>query len=197
MESFVSRRDHIIASAIDIISESGIEALSTKMLAMKENMSESSLYKYFGGIDEVLVEVVDQFVQFDNRIKNTVEAKDISNIDKMKEYFDTYATYYSNYTEITALLLNYESLLHHYNVREKIAGTISLKNETIEGLVKKAIEEGELVDYYEPKELTMLLFGIVYSVILNRRVIYHEKRMKDELNDLLGKTLDGLRRSEV
>lgn len=193
MESFVSRRDRIIASAIDIISESGIHALSTKTLAMKENMSEALLYKYFGGIDEVLIEVVERFVQFDNRIKNTIEAKDISNIDKLKEYFDTYTTYYSNYKEITAILLNYEALLHNYDVREKIAGTISIKNETVEGFIRKAIEEGELVDYYEPKELTMLLYGIVYSVVLNRRVHYHEKRMKDELNDLLGKTLDRLR----
>lgn len=194
MESFVSRRDHIIASAIDIISESGIDALSTKSLAMKENMSESLLYKYFGGIDEVLNEVVEQFVQFDERIKSTVEAKDISNVEKLKEYFDTYTTYYGNYPEITALVLNYESLLHNYDVREKIAGTISVKNETVEGFVRKAIEEGELVDYYEPKELTMLLYGIVYSVMLNRRVTYHEKRLKEELNDLLGKTLNGLKK---
>lgn len=196
MESFVSRRDHIIASAIDIISESGIHALSTKTLAMKENMSESLLYKYFGGIDEVLIEVVEQFVQFDNRIKSTVEAKNISNIDKLKEYFDTYITYYGNYKEITAILLNYEALLHNYDVREKIAGTISIKNETVEGFIRGAIAEGELVDYYEPRELTMLLYGIVYSVILNRRVTYHEKRMRDELNDLLGKTLDGLRKKQ-
>ena len=194
MESFVSRRDHIIASAIDIISESGIDALSTKSLAVKENMSESLLYKYFGGIDEVLIEVVDRFVQFDERIKSTVEAKDISNIDKLKEYFDTYTTYYGNYPEITALVLNYEPLLHNYDVREKIAGTISMKNETVEGLVRKAIEEGEIVDYYEPRELTMVLYGIVYSVMMNRRVTYHEKRLKEELNDLLNKTLTGLMR---
>ena len=58
-DSFVSRKDRIIASAIEIISESGLSALTTKNLALKENMSEALMYKYFGGIDEVLVEVVD------------------------------------------------------------------------------------------------------------------------------------------
>ena len=53
--SFVSRKDRIIASAIEIISEAGLTSLTTKTLAMKENMSESFLYRYFGGIDEVLV----------------------------------------------------------------------------------------------------------------------------------------------
>lgn len=196
MESFVSRRDRIVASAIDIISESGLDVLTTKTLASKENMSESLLYKYFGGIDEVLIAVVEQFVKFDARIKATVEGKDISYIDKLKEYFETYITYYCNYPEITALVLNYESLLHNYDVREKVAGTISLKNQTVEGFIKNAIAAGEIVDYYEPKELTMLLYGIVYSVMLNRRVTYHEKSLKEELTGMINKTLLGLSKNQ-
>ena len=47
--NFVNRKDRIIASAIEIISESGLSSLNTKTLAMKENMSESLLYRYFGG----------------------------------------------------------------------------------------------------------------------------------------------------
>ncbi len=108
MESFVSKKDRIVASAIEIISESGIELLTVKTLAAKENMSEALLYNYFGSINEVLIEVVEQFVQFDKRIKETVESKRISNIEKLRDYFDTYITYYGNYPEITALVLNYD-----------------------------------------------------------------------------------------
>ena len=60
-DSFVSRKDRIISSAIEIISESGLSALTTKNLALKENMSETLLYKYFGGINEVLIEVVETY----------------------------------------------------------------------------------------------------------------------------------------
>ena len=75
-DSFVSRKDRIIASAIEIISESGLSALTTKNLALKENMSEALMYKYFGGIDEVLVEVVETYSKFDKGIRQTVQAKD-------------------------------------------------------------------------------------------------------------------------
>jgi len=47
-ESFVSRKDRIIASAIEIISESGLSALTTNNLASRENIAEETLYKYFG-----------------------------------------------------------------------------------------------------------------------------------------------------
>ncbi len=194
MESFVSRKDRIVASAIDIISESGLDSLTTRNLALKENMSESLLYKYFGGIDEVLIEVVDRFTQFDDNIKATVEAKNISYTEKLIEYFDTYATYYGNYPQITALVLNYEELLHNYHVREKITKTINLKNDTVEGLIQGAIDAGEIVDYYTAKELLLLLYGTVYSILVNRRVRYQEMDLKDELNQLLHKTLDGIRK---
>ncbi len=80
-------------------------------------------------------------------------------------------------------------MLHNYEVREMIAGTITFKNETVEGFIQKAIEAGEITDDYSPKELTMLLYGIVYSVMLNRRVTYHEKSLKAELTELIDKTL--------
>ena len=90
--NFVNRKDRIVASAIEIISESGLASLTTKTLAMKENMSESLLYRYFGGIEEVLVEVVNTFTKFDSSIIATVEAKEISHLDKILEFLRTYST---------------------------------------------------------------------------------------------------------
>ena len=70
-DNYISRRDKIIASAIDLIGDAGLHALSTKNLALRENVSETLVYKYFGGIDEVLVEVVKQYVAFDDNIQKT------------------------------------------------------------------------------------------------------------------------------
>lgn len=82
-DSFISRKDRIIASAVEIISDSGLSALTTRNLALKENMSEALLYKYFGGINEVLIEVVDYYSRFDNGIRQTVKSKDGSHMQKL------------------------------------------------------------------------------------------------------------------
>ncbi|MBR6222320.1 MAG: TetR/AcrR family transcriptional regulator [Lachnospiraceae bacterium] len=192
MESAVSRKDRIVASAIEIISESGLEALSTKTLAMKGNMSESLLYKYFGGLEEVLIAVVEQFVQFDERIAATIDSRKSSYVGKLKEYFDTYATYYGNYMEITALVLNYENLLHNYSVREMIAGSITIKRDTVKRLIGEAIKAGEISDYFEPEELTNMLLGTMNSLLLDRRVTYHERALKDEMSELMTKMLNSV-----
>ena len=120
-DSFVSRKHRIIASAIEIISESGLSALTTKNLALKENMSEALMYKYFGGIDEVLVEVVETYSKFDKGIRQTVQAKDATYVEKLIDYLEAYATYYDNYYAISTLMLQYEELLHIVETRERIA----------------------------------------------------------------------------
>lgn len=183
VDSFISRKDRIIASAIEIISESGLAALTTKNLALKENMSEALLYKYFGSINEVLREVVDYYSKFDKVIRQTVQGKSESNIEKLTDYMEAYATYYDNYYAISTLMLQYEELLHMVDTREKIAWCITERLSFLEGLFQKAIDEGEIVDTFDASVLANNVTGMVMSHILERRIAYHKKSFKQEFMD--------------
>ncbi|MGN0435508.1 MAG: TetR/AcrR family transcriptional regulator [Wujia sp.] len=192
-DSFVSRKDRIIASAIEIISDSGLSALTTRNLAIKENMSEGLLYKYFGGIDEVLVEVVDSYSKFDRGIRQTVKCKDTSNIQKIIDYLEAYATYYDNYYAISTLMLQYEELLHNFDTREKISRCISDRLMFLEELYAAAIEDKEISDKLTPQELANNTTGVMMSHILSRRIVYHKRTFKQEFMDNINKWIDIIR----
>lgn len=168
--SFINRKDRIIASAIEIINEAGLASLTTKTLAMKENMSESLLYRYFGGIDEVLVEVVDTYTKFDKAMLATIEAKPISHFDKVLELFRTLGTYYSGYEEMAAIVLNYEELLHNVNTRETIAQCIEMRTDFVKKELQAAIDEKEIFDLFTAEELACIFFGTMERDLLNRRI---------------------------
>lgn len=168
--NFVNRKDRIIASAIEIISEAGLASLTTKNLAMKENMSESLLYRYFGGIEEVLVEVVDTFTKFDRSMIATVEAKEISHFERVLEMLGTLSTYYDGYYEMVAIVLNYEEFLHNVNTREAIAECIKMRTNFVRKELKAAMDEGEIIDVFTPEELSNLLLGSLNRDLLNRRI---------------------------
>lgn len=185
IDSFVSRKDRIIASAVEIISESGLAALTTKNLAMKENMSEALLYKYFGGINEVLVEVVDRYLMFDKGIRKTIRAKEGSALEKLDDYMTAYATYYDNYYAMSTLMLHYEELLHNSDTREKIAWGITERLTFLEEIFKEAMEKKEIVDIISPAELANNFTGMLMAHILSRRIVYHKKTFKQELLDNL------------
>lgn len=192
-DSFVSRKDRIIASAVEIISESGLSALTTKNLALKENMSEALLYKYFGGIDEVLVEVVETYSKFDRGIRQTVQAKETSNVEKIMEYLEAYATYYDNYYAISTLMLQYEELLHIMETREKIAWCITERLAFLEQLFQNAMDAGEISDVFSASVLANNVTGMAMSHILERRISYHKKSFKEEYMDNIRKWMGLLR----
>lgn len=179
-DSFISRKDRIIASAIEIISDSGLSALTTKNLALKENMSEALLYKYFGGINEVLMEVVEFYSKFDKGIRQTVKAKDESYVQKIMDYVEAYATYYDNYYAISTLMLQYEELLHNVDTREKIAWCITERLSFIEDLFQGAIDAGEIKAVMSATTLANNLTGILMTHILNRRINYHKRSLKED-----------------
>jgi len=168
--NFVNRKDRIIASAIEIISEAGLASLTTKNLAMKENMSESLLYRYFGGIEEVLVEVVDTFTKFDRSMIATVEAKEISHFERVLDMLGTLSTYYDGYYEMAAIVLNYEEFLHNVNTREAIAECIKMRTNFVRKELKAAMDEGEIIDVFTSEELSNLLLGSLNRDLLNRRI---------------------------
>lgn len=195
-DSFISRKDRIISSAIEIISDSGLSALTTRNLAIKENMSEALLYKYFGGINEVLIEVVDYYTRFDKQIRHTFMAKEGANIQKLRDYLDAYATYYDNYYAISTLMLQYEELLHNIDVREKISWCIVERQQFIADLFDKAIKSDEIIDLFTPEELATNVTGVIMSHILNRRIVYHKKTFRQELMGNIDKWFDLLKKDK-
>lgn len=192
-DSFVSRKDRIISSAIELISESGLSALTTKNLAQKENMSDGLIYKYFGSMDEVLLEIVETYSKFDKGIRQTVQSKYISYVEKLMEYLEAYATYYDNYYAISTIMLQYEELLHIVATRERIAWCITERLSFLAGLFQGAMDAGEIVDSFSADVLANNVTGMAMSHILERRISYHKKSFKEEYMDNIHKWMDLLR----
>ena len=193
--SFINRKDRIIASAIEIINEAGLASLTTKTLAMKENMSESLLYRYFGGIDEVLVEVVDTYTKFDKAMLATIEAKPISHFDKALELLRTLSTYYAGYEEMAAIVLNYEELLHNVNTRETIARCLEMRTGFLRRELQAALDDNEIINTFTAEELACILLGTMERDLLNRR-IQNESRSHEQMATSILDKLDVMLRNQ-
>ena len=185
--NFINRKDRIIASAIEIISEAGLASLSTRTLAMKENMSESLVYRYFGGIEEVLVEVVETFTKFDKGIIVTIESKDIPHLDKVVEFTKMLATNYTGYQELAAIALNYEGFLHNVNTRETMAACLKNRRDYIISEFQAAIDEGEIRDDFTAVELADMVLGTLNRDLLNRRIEFDNRSHEQISNNWLTK----------
>lgn len=185
-DSYISNRDKIVASAIELIGDLGLHALTPKNLARKQNISDTLIYKYFGGIDEVLIAVVNEYAAFDINIQRTVDHLDGSYIDKIRYYADTYATYYDNYIGMGAIMLHYEELLHMSETREIISECVLKRNDFVCSLFQGAIENKEIRPVFTPKELTLVFNGLFTEGLLERRNQYSRKSFRVEMKEMIG-----------
>ena len=187
--SFISQQDRILVAAIELISESGLSALTLKGLAMKGNIQENVIYKHFGGINEVLIAVVEFFVKFDRSIMDTVRSKESDTFTKIQDFFDVYATYYGNYKEISVIILNYEELLHNSDTREMISQCIEERARFLTELIEAGMQSGEIKNDMKASDLAETLISIMNGMILSRRVIYHEESLKQQLMQIINQVL--------
>ena len=185
-DSYISNRDKIVASAIELIGDLGLHALTPKNLARKQNISDTLIYKYFGGIDEVLIAVVNEYAAFDINIQRTVDHLDGSYIDKIRYYADTYATYYDNYIGMGAIMLHYEELLHMSETREIISECMLKRNDFVCSLFQGAIENKEIRPVFTPKELTLVFNGLFTEGLLERRNQCSRKSFRVEMKEMIG-----------
>ena len=185
-DSYISNRDKIVASAIELIGDLGLHALTPKNLARKQNISDTLIYKYFGGIDEVLIAVVNEYAAFDINIQRTVDHLDGSYIDKIRYYADTYATYYDNYIGMGAIMLHYEELLHMSETREIISECMLKRNDFVCSLFQGAIENKEIRPVFTLKELTLVFNGLFTEGLLERRNQYSRKSFRVEMKEMIG-----------
>jgi AcrR family transcriptional regulator len=169
-KSFISIKDRIVADAIKLISDSGVESLSLESVAMMGGVPLDVVIRNFGDRDGLLVEVCKEYVKFDPQVEATIESKDISHMDKIFEYFKMLATYYTNYGDVAAFVVDYESFLHIVATRNIVSECIARRRDFIMKEYELAVKCGEVKEVFTPNEFATILFGSCSRDILYRHI---------------------------
>ncbi len=188
--NYISRKDKIVIAAIDIIDELGVQSLSSKNIAARENISEALIYKHFKSLQEIILEVVKTYVKFDNSIINTLINKDISNKEKIQEFFEMYGVYYENYPAITAVSKVIEHLLHYEEAKEIICNSLKNNLEFLEEVIKDGLANNEFKTVFEPRELSTVLIGNLEMIVSIWRISDKSYKLTDKINDSIKKIVD-------
>ena len=155
------------------------------------------IYKCFTNTDEILVEVVNLYFRFDKGIFSTLESRSITNLEKIKMYVDNYGTYYNNYFSLSAIMLQYEELLHNTNTREIVQQGFLERRENLAKIFDNAISNGEIKADVKGEMLADNLLGMFIVCSLNRRVMVMSRSFKDEIDIQYSKWIESLCNNKV
>lgn len=141
----IYRKDSIVITAIEIISELGIQGLTSKEISNREDISEGTLFSHFNNMNEIIIAVLNYNLEIDRSINETVEIKNLSPIDSIKLLASIYSENYENYPESTCLI-NISNVLFQDEISKR-AEEIEYK---ILSYLKSLIEKAQISKNINP-----------------------------------------------
>jgi len=193
MSKLLHTKESLILSTIEVISEQGLQGLTTREVAKRQGISESTIFKHYKSKNELILAVLEYFSQYDQAIIESLGLKAFKPIESIMYFVEAYVTYYENYPAITAITLSYEGLMREAELSAEVFRIFTKRITTIQFLIEKAKQQKEIPSFIDPKSLTDLIIGMERVVVLRWRLDNYSFSLKDHTLSTLKMLLNGLK----
>lgn len=197
MKNYLSRKEKIRITAIEIIFHEGIQALSVKNIAKHEGIAPSLLYRYYQGMEELLKDIISELGKFDSRIYQSIKSSNLNAKEKILKFIETLAEYYQNYPEITPILTSYEFFRSNPVLEEAFYGFLVKQRQYINDFIREGIKEKTFSRDTDSDIYTTIIMGAMKEGIFQWRITVqkggmNEPSLKVSLLAITNKLLTGL-----
>ena len=190
MSKLLHTKESLILSTIEVISDQGLQGLTTREVAKRQGISESTIFKHYKSKNELILAVLDYFSQYDQAIIESLGLKEFKPIEAITYFVEAYVTYYENYPEITAITLSYEGLIHEVELIDVVKRIFAKRVNTIRSLLEEAQRQNEITQDVDPESLADLIIGLERVVVLRWRLDNYNFSLKEHTLTALKMLLD-------
>ncbi|MBZ9621867.1 TetR/AcrR family transcriptional regulator [Clostridium sp. FP2] len=159
----LKRKDSIIITAIEVLYEAGINGMTIKEIAKRQNISEPAIYRHFNGKREIIKEILRKYSIYDEVIKNTILDNNMGGKESIKYFCRAYAEYYQNYPEITTVMFSFDIFKYDEDANKEMKNIIKNRYDLLYGFVSKAIDKKEVSLNKDIQALTDSIFSILWT----------------------------------
>lgn len=189
MEALINRRESLVLTAIDIINELGIQGLSTREVAKRQNMSNAAIFSHFKSKNELIEAVLDYYIKYDPAILQAINSNNLNPIQAIIYYIDSFATYYENYPAITSIMQIYDFFQSDPFFSDKVKNIFFSRTEHIRKMAVRAQSEKLLKNNIDASVLSNIIIGTFGHICLEWRMNKYgfplKQRMLNAINMIL------------
>lgn len=190
MSKLLHTKESLILSMIEVISEQGLQGITTREVAKRQGISESTIFKHYKTKNELILAVLEYFSQYDQAIIESLGLKEFKPIEAITYFVEAYVTYYENYPEITAITLSYEGLMREAELSDVVKRIFTKRVNTIQSLIEDAQRQKEIPKDVDTESLADLIIGLERVVILRWRLDNYNFSLKEHTLTALKMLLD-------
>jgi len=155
LDNYLNRREKITITAIQILDEKGIQGLTTREIAKRQQITEPAIYRHFKSKHEIILSIIEQYKIFDELIENTIRENEMDARSAIHYYIDALTKYYDSYPEITTLMFSMD--VYHYDDK--------LRQQLMTEIVLRGQKDGELTKDIEGVKLAQIVLDILWGTI--------------------------------
>jgi len=96
MKEMTDRQREIVAAALALVTDHGLEALTIKNIAARVGFSDAAVYRHFRNKAQILSTIIDLFASSSAQLLAAINACDCSSLDKVKLFFLDRCRVFSN-----------------------------------------------------------------------------------------------------
>lgn len=185
MSELIHRKERIIYTAIEVMNELGVQALSTKRIAKYQKMSESTIFKHFDNKVELMDAVLQFYAQYDNDLIETIESGDMKGQTGIRFFIGALMTYYGGYPAITAITQGLDEMRYIPELEHRVESIIRMRHGIIRRLVVEAKQSGEVSHDIDEGILTNIIIGSNQNLIREWRMKSFAFDLKNESDRLM------------
>lgn len=153
------RQQEIISTALDLISEKGIQGLTIKNLSKRLGISEPAIYRHFENKIQILAALLDLLKKNTNVIFEAEFNSDEPAVRKIERLFEKHFKSFAEMPSLTSVVFSEEIFRNEEILIGKIAEVIEHNNQTLLNILKEGQERNEIRADIDVSHLVIFIMG--------------------------------------
>ena len=184
MSTDISKRQlEIIEAAGKILTEKGINGLTTKKLAQEMNFSESALYRHFSNKEEIIVCMLNYLAL--NMDQHSTELENKNPIEQLKNFFQNQFRFFESHPYFVIAVFSEGLLEESEKINHAIKSLMNKRMQLLKPIIQIGQEKGAITNDIDSDELIHILMGSVRLFMLKWRMSKFEFDIQTEGNKML------------
>ena len=153
------RQEEIIDISIGIIAEQGIQGLTIKNLSKNIGISEPAIYRHFDSKIQILITILNNFSEMAVFLNEVMKSNNDTAASKIEFMFSRIIDIFKETPSYISVIFSEEIFKNEEVLKNKIVAILAKNEQTVEGILKKGQENGEVRTDIDYKNLALIVMG--------------------------------------
>jgi AcrR family transcriptional regulator len=180
MKEFTARQKEIIRVSGEIISESGIKALTMKKIASRIRTTDAAIYKHFKSKEEILNGLVYVFRTQTTQSLAGLNDASMTGVNRIRAFFMGRCEQFENDRGMAVVMFPHDIFKSDHRVFKSIIGTIEEHGVLLSQIIREGQDKGELRSDIPGQHIFTAVMGALRLLITRWRGANYGFSLPDE-----------------